>query len=127
MPRKANSSQNQQRVDFVREETNFFQDIGYDVTIQSSSISEYHPLNSVADRTAPLSFFIQGNDIQYIDFSETKLYLRCKLTESDGKDLNRVTDPAVLTYASVNSLLHSMFDKVTISLNEMEISPKSSY
>jgi len=115
------------RIDYLRSETDLFTEPGYDVTIQSSTTVEYHPLNSVSDRTAPISFFIQGNDLQYLDFAESKVYLRCKLTSENGQNLANVVDPAVLTYAPVNNFLHSMFDKVTVHLNEMEITSKSSY
>jgi len=115
------------RIDYLRGETDLFTEPGYDVTIQSTTNVEYHPLNSVTDRTAPISFFIQGNDVQYLDFAESKLYLRCKIQKENGDALTAVVDPAVITYAPINNFLHSIFDKVTVHLNEVEITSKGSH
>ena len=127
MSRKSSTRKTQPRIDFVREETNLFEEPGYDITIQNSSVSEYYPVNNISDTTAPITFFIQGNDTQYLDFAESKLYLQCKVTDADGGDLPKVDNAAVLSYAPVNNLLHTMFDKITFSLNETEVSPKCSY
>ena len=114
------------RIDFVRPESDIFSEPGYDVTIQSTTGSEYHPQNSISDRTAPITFIIQGNDSQYVDLNESRCYFRCKLTKENGTNLPAVADVAVLTYAPINNFMHSLIDKVTVFLNETEISSKCS-
>ena len=114
------------RIDFVRSESDLFSEPGFDVTIQTSTEVEYHPQNSISDRTAPITFVIQGNDSQYVDFNESKIYLRCKLTKENGTNLAAVVDVAKSTYAPINNFMHSLIDKVTVLLNETEITPKCS-
>nr|DAC81375.1 TPA_asm: hexon [Orchesella springtail adintovirus] len=113
------------RNDFVRSESNLFHEPGYDITINSSSTNAYHPTSTLSD-TAPITFFIQGNDTQHIDMSKTKLKVRFKIVGASGGDLVKFTDKQVLEYGPVNYLLASAFDRVTVSLNETEITPKSS-
>ena len=115
-----------QRVLFVRAETDLFSEPPYDVTIQNSATVEYHPLNSVADRSAPIQFFIQGNDVQYVDLTESKLYLRCKITDANGGNIPFEADHNVLDYAPVNNLLHTMFSNVSVHFNEVEVTSKGS-
>src|SRR6185503_15050310 len=74
---------------YVRSETNLFGEPGYDVSLQSTSEVEYHPLSSPGD-SGPITFSIPGNDSQYIDFSETKLYIKCRIR--DGGKASIATD-----------------------------------
>ena len=110
---------------FVRSETDLFSDVDYDLSIQSTCTNEYHPTSTIT-QTSPIEFFIQGNDQQYIDFSKTKLKLTCKIVNSDGADIPEETTLATLNYAPANYLLASAFDRVSVHLNETEITPKSS-
>ncbi|XP_021959927.1 uncharacterized protein F54H12.2-like [Folsomia candida] len=68
-------------VNFIRSETDLFSEPGYDLTLSSSNRVDYHPITNIQDRSTPLTFIIQGNDLQYIDFSETQLYIRCKIVD----------------------------------------------
>ena len=109
---------------FVRSETDLFTEPGYDLSILSSCVNEYHPATTLSP-TAPINFYIQGNDQQYIDFSKTKLKLTCKLTEPDGTILAAETGKT-LEACPVNNLIASAFDRVSVYLNETEITPKTS-
>ncbi len=113
------------RSDYVRSETDMFREYGYDVSVQSATRAIYHPLSTIS-QNSPLEFFIQGNDTQYIDLSKTKIKLRCKVVGANGKDIAAQTDPTILLYAPVNYIAASAFDKVTVKINESEITPKSS-
>ncbi|XP_021965667.1 uncharacterized protein F54H12.2-like [Folsomia candida] len=93
-----------QIVNFIRSETDLFSEPGYDLTLASSHRVDYHPITNISDRSTPLTFIIQGNDSQYIDFSETQLYIRCKIVDSKGAD----RDAAQTDTAPVNNFLHSM-------------------
>jgi len=64
-----------------------FSEPAYDITLANSSASEYHPITSLQDAAATVEFFIQGNDSQWIDLTETKLYLKVKTLASDYKTL----------------------------------------
>ena len=110
-------------VNFVRSETDLFSEPGYDLTLSNSIKVEYHPITNISDRTTPITFIIQGNDSQYIDFSNTQLYIRCNLTDNKGQ--KRTANATTL--APVNNFLHSMFQQVTIHLNDTQITSPSSY
>ena len=72
---------------------------------------EYHPLTTVTDGS-PIEFDIGASGEDYLDFANTMLYLRVKLTGANGADLdgNAAVGP-------VNLFLHSLFSQVDISLN----------
>jgi len=84
-------------------------------SIEMSSFCDYHPLTSLTDGT-PIEFEIGGTGEDYIDFGNTFLHLKVKLTRADGTDL-QVND----TVAPANYFLHSLFSQVDISLNGTQI------
>jgi len=70
---------------------------------------EYHPLTMLADGS-PIEFDVSGTGDDYVDFGNTLLYVKAKVTQADGTDLapNEVVGP-------VNLFLHSLFSQVDIS------------
>lgn len=111
-------------VSYVRSETDLFSEPGYDMSIYSTCVNEYHPTTTMTP-TTPINFYIQGNDQQYVDFSKTKLKLTCKLTDAAGNALAAEASK-ILEACPVNYLIASAFDQVSVHLNETEITPKSS-
>ena len=107
---------------FIRSEIALFDEPPTDVTIKNSYFSEYFPVNSVSDRSTPIQFYIQGTNQLYIDLREVRIYLRAKMVKADGTDL-AATD----LVAPVNNLLHSLFQQCTVSLNETNITPPTTY
>ena len=78
-------------------------------------------------QTGPIEFFIQGNDTQYVDLSKTRLKLTCKVVDEDGSAIEAAeAAPGDYTYAPVNNLIASAFDRVTVHLNGTELTPKVS-
>jgi hypothetical protein len=67
-----------------------------------------------------VEFFIQGNDTQWIDLAETKLYLKVRVLAADGKAL---ADTNLV--APVNNFLHTMFQQCSVYLNEVMITPSA--
>lgn len=84
-------------------------------SIESGSWVEYHPLTTVTDGT-PIEFEITGNGQDYVDFGNSYLHVRAKITKDDGTDID---DGAVV--GPVNNFLHSLFSQVDISLNGTQI------
>ena len=72
---------------------------------------EYYPMTTVSDGS-PIEFDISGTGDDYIDFANTMLHVKAKVTQANGNDLP--TDAAV---GPVNLFLHSLFSQVDISLN----------
>jgi len=63
-----------------------------------------------------LTLHIAGNGEDYIDLTNTMLYVQAKITKQDGSDLG--DDAAV---GPVNLFQHSLFSQVDISLNGMQV------
>jgi len=80
-------------------------------SMESGNWIEYHPLTSVADGS-PIEFEISGTDEDYIDFGNSLLYVKAKITRADGTNL---ADDA--NTGPVNLFLHSLFSQVDIELN----------
>ena len=80
-------------------------------SMEQGSWVEYHPLTTVTDGS-PIEFDISGTGEDYVDFSNTMLYVKTKITANDGTDL--ANDAAV---GPTNLFLHSLFAQVDIALN----------
>ena len=78
---------------------------------------EYHPLSSLSP-PVPIEFTISGGGAEYLDFNNTYLHVRAKITRANGVALADTTD-----VASVNYWLHTLFSQVDVSLNDTLISP----
>jgi len=80
-------------------------------SVEQGNWVEYHPITSVAG-DSPIEFDINSSGEDYLDFANTMLYVKAKLTAMDGANLT--ADAAV---GPVNLFLHSLFSQVDISLN----------
>lgn len=77
---------------------------------------EFHPLANVSEGS-PVEFNVSGSGEDYLDLSQTQLYVKAKILKGDGKPLT-----AENKVGPVNLFLHSLFSQVDISLNERIIS-----
>ena len=77
-------------------------------------------LSSVtSDLTAgPIEFYYAGSSDKYIDLAATKLYIKCKITKSEGGDLD-----VGAKSTTINNLLHSLFTQVDLYLNDRLVDP----
>lgn len=116
--RKASSS----NINLIRSELSLFDEPPFDVSLSNSFHAEHYPVNSVSDRTSPITFYIQGSDQHYLDFRESRLYVRGKIVHEDGKPMVKAD-----IMAPINNFLHSMFSQCTIWLNETQITPPNMY
>jgi len=80
-------------------------------SMEQGSWIEYHPITSVTDGS-PIEFNINASGEDYVDFANTMLYVKTKVTAVDGADL-----AAGAAVAPLNLFLHSMFFQVDVSLN----------
>jgi len=95
----------------TKSEFDFFSVPPTQTSMEEGSWIEYHHLTTVADGS-PIEFDVSGTGKDYIDFANTLLYVKTKLTTNDGGNL--ANDAAV---GLVNLFLHSLFSQVDISLN----------
>ena len=84
-------------------------------SIENGSWVEYHPLSTLND-TSPIEFEINGSGEDYIDFANSYLHVRAKITKPNGDDID---DNAAV--GPVNLFLHSLFSQVDVSLNGTQI------
>jgi len=80
-------------------------------SMEQGSWIEYHPLTTVADGS-PIEFNVGACGEDYIDFANTMLYVKAKITRADGTNL-AVDSPIGPT----NLFLHSLLSQVDVSLN----------
>ncbi|KAJ8048841.1 hypothetical protein HOLleu_01315 [Holothuria leucospilota] len=80
---------------------------------------EYHPIANITD-SGPIEFYVSGSSEEYIDLPQTQLYVRAKITLSNGDEL-----PAGSKVGPANLFLQSLFSQVDVSLNERLISPST--
>ena len=80
-------------------------------SIESGCWAEYHPLSSIGNG-APIEFEVSGTGEEYLDFANSHLYIKAKITAPDG---GNIADDAEV--GPVNNFLHSLFSQVDISLN----------
>ena len=71
-------------------------------SVEQGSWVEYHPLTTVRDG-GPIEFEISGSGEDYIDFANTVLYVKAKITANDGTNLgaDAAVGPANLSAQSV--------------------------
>lgn len=73
---------------------------------------EYQPLSSLST-FGPIEFSISGSGEDYVDFSQSWLYVVAKVTKPDGTNLDADT-----FVAPVNNWFHSLFAQIDLSLND---------
>ena len=113
----------------AKSELNLFTLPPTQTVIEKGHWVQYHPIANASDG-GPVEFLISGSGDDYLDLSETRIYVKVKIVNSDGKKLSAVnkvasTDssaPSNKTVGPVNLFLHSLFSQVDVSLNERIVS-----
>lgn len=80
-------------------------------SIESGAYVEYNPIATISQGT-PIEFCITGAGQDYLDLSNTQLYVRAQIIKANN---NPVTDDHV---GPSNLFLHSLFSEVDITLND---------
>ena len=84
--------------------------------IEYGNYVEYHPLSSITD-SGPIEFDVSSSGQNYLDFANTQLLVKAKITSGNGDD---ITDADHV--GGVNLFLHSLFHQVDVSLNDVQVS-----
>ena len=69
------------------------------IAIESGQWVEFHPLSNVFDG-GPVEFHIASSGEEYIDLSQTQLYIKVKIVKSDGTSLVNLFAGAVSAYVT---------------------------
>ncbi|GFW91765.1 uncharacterized protein F54H12.2 [Trichonephila clavipes] len=96
----------------VKSELELFNLPGTQTVIQDWQWKQFHPLSNVFDN-APVEFHISGSAEDYIDLSQTQLYVKAKIVKVDNTSITKDD-----TIGPVNLFLHSLFSQVDVSLND---------
>ncbi|GFU54074.1 uncharacterized protein TNCV_3313431 [Trichonephila clavipes] len=103
----------------VKSELELFNLPGTQTVIQDGQWKQFHPLSNVFDN-APVEFHISGSAEDYIDLSQTQLYVKAKIVKVDNTPITKDD-----TIGPVNLFLHSLFCQVDVSLNDRVVSNSS--
>lgn len=101
----------------VRGEAELFSLPHTDTTVENSFYAEYKPLVNITDNDAKIEFRIVGNPSQYLDLFDHFCYLRVKVVNGDGSDLD-----ASLSISTANLFMHSLFSQCDVSINNQVVS-----
>ena len=77
-------------------------------SIEYGNYVEYHPFSSITD-SGPIEFDVSSSGQNYLNFSNTQLLVKVKLTRGNGVD---ITDADHV--GGVNLFLHSLFQQVDV-------------
>ena len=80
-------------------------------SVESGTYVEYRPVSTLTNGS-PIEFDIASSGDDYIDFANSYLHVKAKITKANGSNLDG-TD----TVGPVNNFLHSLFSQVDVSLN----------
>ena len=72
---------------FVREDTDLFSPPMFDVSIKSTTVTDYFPVTSLSDHSSPLIFQVKASESQYIELSKTALKLKCRIIKAPNEPL----------------------------------------
>lgn len=78
------------------------------------------PISSL-DGDAPIEFKIEGSETEYIDLSNSYIYVKAKIIKEDGTNLVGETDAA-----PINLFLHGLFSQVDMTLGDTLVTSNSS-
>ena len=97
------------------------------ISTDFSKYTEFNPVNSL-DRGNTIEYNVSGDDSEYLDFSQSFLYLRCRIVAVDGGELKAVTSNTDTTIPQrsvvfpVNYLVAAIFKQVEVYLGGSLIS-----
>ncbi|KFM62900.1 hypothetical protein X975_04584, partial [Stegodyphus mimosarum] len=98
--------------DFAKSELDLFSLPPTQTVIEKGQWVEFHPLANVSEGS-PVEFNVSGSGDDYLDLSQTQLYVKVIILKNDVKPIT-----AESKVGPVNRFLHSIFSQVDISLNE---------
>ena len=94
-------------------------------SIEKGQWIDVNPINNIT--LAPIEFSISKCQ-EYLDLSQTFLYLKTKITKADGTAYAKDAKDVDLS-SFTNNAMHSMFSNIILSLNDevVETSPEGNY
>jgi hypothetical protein len=97
--------------DCTKSELDLFSVPPTQTSVESGSFVAYHLISSLTDG-GPIEFEVSSTGTDYIDYANSYLYVRAKITKSNGTNVAD-TDKV----GPVGKFLHSFFSQVDVTLN----------
>jgi hypothetical protein len=99
----------------VKSELSLFDPLAFQTTMEKAMWIDYHALSNL-DSTGPIEFHITGTTEEYIDVNDTMLYIKAKIVQPNGENLQEDAEVAF-----TNMPLSSLFADVQLFLNEHQV------
>ena len=81
-------------------------------SVENGGVVEFNPISSIADG-APIEFVVGGSGQDYLDLSNTQLYVSAKIVRANGANIDQTNN-----VGPTNLWLHSLFSEVDVKLND---------
>ena len=109
----------QQVVESVPTEFDYFEPRMIQAAVTSEYDQAFLPITSLQPG-APIEFVVPSSDNQYLDLSNSKLEVKCKITKANGTDIEGDSN-----VGPVNMLLHALFKSVDMEINNKLVTEPS--
>ena len=86
------------------------------ITHEKGGWVDVYPISSL-EGNRPIEFSFNGLQNEYLDLNDTMLYIKYKVTKSDGTDIPGAN--VVTAYTPANLTIAALFNDVTLTLNEV--------
>jgi len=96
----------------LKSELDLFSVPATQTSIESACVVEYNPISSISAGT-PIEFVVSGSGQDYIDLSNSQIYVRAEITRGNGTAIDNTQH-----VGPVNLFLHSLFSEIDIKLND---------
>lgn len=100
----------------VRSELEIFSLPPLQTGVEDGQWVEHNPVSSIST-AAPIEFVVTGSGDEYVDLSKTLLEIKAVIKNATGQIAPKTTH-----IAPVNNTLHSLFNQVDVSLNDVPVS-----
>ena len=107
--------------DILKRELDLFKGHSFQGSIEASNLVEFRPINSISGSNT-IEFNIPYGSDEYIDTSNIFLWVKAKLTESNGDDFDAAD---ANRYSIINYPLNTMWDQVDVHLGTTLVSQSS--
>jgi len=106
----------------TRPNLNLFEQLQTDCSVTFSTFADYYPTSNLADQQSPIEFVINNSSAHFLDISKHRLYLKAKITASDGGNIAAAND---VTFE--NNIFHSLFNSCEIFINGRSITESAGF
>ena len=103
----------------MRAELDLFSYLPTQLSVEKGYWKDHHPISSLQS-SAPIEFVDSGSGEDFVDLTNTLLYINGSVKNGDGSQVVGTT-----AVAPVNNLLHSLFNQVDVLFNGVRVASSS--